>query len=263
MASVALLAKGARLKRRVSGAGVNCTLVGEVHLLDRSTHPAYVKLLDPRRMANELLAVELAARMSLAVPRAFVAKLRRNDHFELFRQLNIQVDEIFGFGTRDLQAEPLAKVFDVADETFVRWFFITLKQWKDVVAFDSWVANQDRHTKNLLVDKKHKLWLIDHDLAFGGRTDIRRLRVDEVTTNRLFNEFGHVIDIRHRHEAVDGSHAFQAKATTIDVAEAARESSAGLFLSEDDLGHLVLYVQQRSALISSILADALGVALLV
>lgn len=262
MASIALLAKGARLKRRESGAGVNYTLIGDVHLLDQSTHPAYVKLLDPRRLANELLAVELAERMHLAVPQAFVVKLRRVDHADLFRSLSIEHDEVFGFGTRGLPAEPLAKAFNVADPAFVRWFFVTLKQWKDVAAFDSWIANSDRHTNNLLIDKQLKLWLIDHDLAFGGHADIAGLKHDEVTANRLVNDFGPLVDLRHRHEVVDECHTFQARAGAVDLDDAARASSASLFLSEKDINQLVLYVRQRTALISSILAGALGVPLL-
>lgn len=262
MPSIALLASGAKLKRRESGAGVNSTLIGDVHLLDSSTKPAYVKLLDGRRLANELLALELASRLELAVPQAFVVRVRRSDHLGLFSQLGLEFDEVYGFGTAAVAANSLAREFNVADPNFIKWFFVTLKQWKDIVAFDAWVANEDRHTNNLLVDKQLKLWLIDHDLALGGRRDISTLRPDQVTQNRLVNDFGPFVDVRHRHEVVDECHRFQVSANAIDVPAAARASEAGLFVTEPELNQLILYVEQRRALVPAILAESLGVSLL-
>lgn len=262
MPSIAMLAAGAKLKRQASGAGVNATLVGDVHLLDSSTKPAYVKLLEGRRLANELLALELAARLALAVPEAFVVRLRRSDHASLFNTLNMPFEEVYGFGTAALAANSLAREFNVNDPSFIKWFFVTLKQWKDVVAFDAWVANEDRHANNLLVDKQLKLWLIDHDLALGGRRDVASLRPDEVTRNRLVNDFGPLVDLRHRHEVVDECHRFQESANAVDVPAAAKASEAGLFISEEELNQLVLYVERRRALVPAILAESLGVPLL-
>src|SRR5690606_5064546 len=122
------------------------------------------------------------------------------------------------------------------------------KQWKDVVTFDAWVANSDRHTNNLLIDKQFRLWLIDHDLAFGGRAAINGLLPDEVTPSRLLDDFLPHVDLRHRHEVVDESAAFQARAGAVDVAAAVQASGAGDFLTEAEMNHLVLYVQQRAAL---------------
>jgi hypothetical protein len=262
MPSIALLASGAKLKRQESGAGVNSTLVGDVHLLDCTTKPAYVKLLEGRRLANELLALELASRLALAVPEAFVVRLRRTDHEALFRQLGLNFDDVYGFGTAALAANSLAREFNVNDPGFIKWFFGTLKEWKDVVAFDAWVANEDRHTNNLLVDKQLKLWLIDHDLALGGRRDVSTLRPEEVTRNRLVNDFGPFVDTRHRHEVVDECHRFQAAANAIDVPAAAHASEAGLFVTDEELNQLILYVERRRAFVPTILADSLGVSLL-
>jgi hypothetical protein len=263
MPSIALLASGAKLKRQESGAGVNSTLFGDVHLLDSSTKPAYVKLIEGRRLANELFALELASRLALAVPQAFVVRLRRSDHEALFKQLGLDFPEVYGFGTAALAANSLAREFNVVDPNFIKWFFVTLKQWKDVVVFDAWVANEDRHANNLLVDKQLTLWLIDHDLALGGRRDISTLRPEEVTRNRLVNDFGPLVDVRHRHEVVDECHRFQAAANAIDVTAAAKASEAGLFVSEEELNQLILYVEQRRALVPAILAESLGVSLLV
>lgn len=262
MPSIALLASGAKLKRQESGAGVNSTLIGDVHLLDSSTKLAYVKLLEGRRLANELLALELAARLELAVPQAFVVRLRRRDHEALFKQLSMNFDEVYGFGTAALAANSLAREFNVTDPNFIKWFFVTLKQWKDIVAFDAWVANEDRHTNNLLVDKQLKLWLIDHDLALGGRRDVSSLRPEQVTANRLVNDFGALVDVRHRHEVVDECHRFQEAANAIDVPAAAAASEAGLFVTEQELSQLILYVERRRALVPGLLAEALGVSLL-
>jgi hypothetical protein len=262
MPSIALLAAGAKLRRQESGAGVNSTLIGDVHLLDSTTKPAYVKLLEGRRLANELLALELASRLELAVPQAFVVRIRRNDHDALFKQLGLAFDEVYGFGTAALAANSLARSFNVNDPNFIKWFFVTLKQWKDIVAFDAWVANEDRHTNNLLIDKQLKLWLIDHDLALGGRRDISTLRPEEATVNRLVNDFGTLVDVRHKHEVVDECHRFQASAEAIDVTAAAQASEAGLFVSEQELNQLILYVERRRALVPAILAEALGVSLL-
>lgn len=180
----------------------------------------------------------------------------------LFGQLGLQTEEVYGFGTAAVDAHALARTFNVIDPSFVKWFFGTLKQWKDIVSFDAWVANEDRHCNNLLVDKTATLWLIDHDLAFGGRRAVSSLRPDEVTPNRLVNDFGPLVGVQQRHEAVDSCHRFQANAEAVDVAGAASSSAAGLFISEQELQQLILYVEKRRALVPAILAQSLGVPLL-
>src|SRR5690606_22477174 len=45
--------------------------------------------------------------------------------------------------------------------------------WADLghlYAFDSWIANIDRHPGNLLFGGKDEIWLIDHGHCFSGPT---------------------------------------------------------------------------------------------
>ena len=120
-------------------------------------------------------------------------------------------------------------------------------EWGDLghlYAFDSWMANIDRHAGNLLFGGKNEIWLIDHGYCFSGPTwqpgDLDpngeyRNRLSEWLTPHL------TIDQKSRRssEAVE----FAASVCSIDVPESSRKSRIDTLMPAADMSALEAFLR--------------------
>ncbi len=149
--------------------GVNDTFHGEVLLASGVIKLAYIKDLDPRELANELLVAALGQALGLPMPSVHLA-LVPNGVLPTNKAPKAADGAAFVLASEDAEAPSLKQFYNVADQTVFNAIVQRIVAWKDIDALycvDTWCANIDRNVGNVLVDGTN-FWMIDHGRCFSG-----------------------------------------------------------------------------------------------
>jgi hypothetical protein len=146
--------------------GVNETFVGLIQTASDQLR-AYIKVLDPRQLVNELICSTLGRAVGLPVPEGFIVRTNASDLPES-GILAKHGGEALIFACADVGRPSLKRRLTESGAEFLASLFATWKQWDAATIFDEWVANPDRHAGNLLIEGPDKVWLIDHSHALTG-----------------------------------------------------------------------------------------------
>ncbi len=150
--------------------GVNDSFRGQLMLVDRTIKSAIIKDLDAKQLANELMAAALAHAVGMPIPGAHLAMVP-SGVMPAKKGPSLPSGERLVFGSVDAQTPPVAQLYHGQDATVQRKIRERLVEWDGVgglYGFDSWIANTDRHERNLLFSGDKEVWLIDHGHCFTG-----------------------------------------------------------------------------------------------
>lgn len=126
---------------------------------------AVVKALPLKQLANELVAAVFLENLNLRAPRGYLVFAEEQDSFSNAAPLHSSgLRMYFGSTFKD---HPLFLHRLQEDEAAAIEFITNYPEWGDVVGFDEWVANVDRHSHNLLYDGSNLL-MFDHDRCLTG-----------------------------------------------------------------------------------------------
>lgn len=239
--------------------GLNPTLRGTVHLATGESALAYVKLLPIRRLVNELVASQLARALSLLSPTPYLVLVDPEDYGDLLARAGHSGGYVLAFGTQAIPGSPLSKLLNLEDAAQSDIFFKYLKQWQPVVAFDSWIGNEDRHRANIVLDEKLHVWAIDHDQSLGTDTPYSSLQSPVPRRNRFLEEHRDRLALRLKHEASDIAQELMRKGAVIDVAGEVSDSGVPACMLIPEVDALVLYVEQRLAIVDELVCESLGI----
>lgn len=156
--------------RPLADRGVNDSFRGQLILDDRTIKSAIIKDLNPKELANELMAAALAFAMGLPVPGAHLAKAPSGTMI-VRKGPTLPDGARLVFGSADVKTPPVAQLYHGAHSAAILKVRKRLAEWKgagSLYGFDSWTANIDRHTRNLLFSGDKEVWLIDHGHCFTG-----------------------------------------------------------------------------------------------
>jgi hypothetical protein len=146
---------------------VNDTYRGQVLSDDGSTHAAIIKDLDQRQLANEMMVAALAKAAGLPVPQPYLAIA--SQAALTTRKGPQQADgSRLVFASADANTPPVAQLYLGGAPGAVKSRLADWGQIGDLYGFDAWVANIDRHERNLLFSGDKDVWLIDHGHCFSG-----------------------------------------------------------------------------------------------
>lgn len=238
---------------------MNPTLRGKVHLVSGESPTAFVKLLSLRRLINEFVASQLARSLSLLVPAPYLVLVDAADYGELLQRHGYTEPHALAFGTNAIAGNPLSKTLNLDDDALSSLFFKYLKQWQPICAFDSWIGNEDRHRANVVLDERLRVWAIDHDQSFGTDTPFGSLRTHLPRANRFLRDHADKLPLRLKHEASDVAQEFMKMASVVDVAGEVSDSGVPACMSTLDVDALVLYVEQRLAIVDELVCENLGI----
>ena len=146
---------------------VSDTYRGQVLSDDGSTRAAIIKDLDERQLSNELMAAALAKAAGLPVPQPYLA-IARQGTLATTKGPQQPDGSRLVFASADAHTPPVAQLYLGAAPNAVK---NRLADWDgigDLYGFDAWVANIDRHDRNLLFSGDKEVWLIDHGHCFSG-----------------------------------------------------------------------------------------------
>ena len=150
---------------------VNETFRGQILLADGTTvKSAVIKDLDKKQLANELLTSVLARAAALPTPDAYLA-LVRGSELVVSKAPRLGDGNHLVFASVDVKVPNITFRTKGASPDELKQLLKDIVEWCDLghlYAFDSWIANIDRHPGNLLFGNKNEIWLIDHGHCFSG-----------------------------------------------------------------------------------------------
>lgn len=242
------------------GNNVNDTFVGQILLEDGSIKDAIIKDLIPRELANELLTLVLAKAAGLPIPDGYLclapsANLStskgpsRPDGRLVFASVNVRTPNLTFRANGITPAQQQLLIQDV-----LAW-----SRLGGLYAFDTWVANIDRHPGNLLFGGTREVWLIDHGWCYTGPNwQAADLVPDKEYRHRLGEWLTQLMSADQKTTRRDEAIGFNAVIKAIDIAASSRDARLAMLLPEVDVKALEQFLTQRAEKVPQHTSKALG-----
>lgn len=219
--------------------------------------PVYVRLGKSGALVAELVCGCLARAMKLPAPEVFLISIPQG-HLPASRLASSEAHTLC-VGTRDIGGTNFTQLL----RTNGVGALPLLRNWAElpkVVAFDEWLANQDRNTGNL-VYVAQTLHIIDHADAFGGST--RELfplaELTSMSFSNLLADMFNAFAPESRKDLLDQVHAWMLEnAATLDVQEVVSSALTSLWNTPEQDTELVDFIKARLTLTHSLLCHRLG-----
>lgn len=147
--------------------GVNELYFGFVDA-DDGRHQCYIKVLPEKQLVNELVAWVLARAMKFPVLDGFLLRVRTEDIPQSKLLQNVSGDAL-AFGLKETEYPQLRRAFNEHPDWGINFLQPdNFPLWQELIVFDDWIANGDRHNGNLLLAPENKIFWIDHSHGFTG-----------------------------------------------------------------------------------------------
>lgn len=238
----------------------NDTYRGQILLSDGETVQAIIKDLDDRQLLNELLVASLAEPLELPVPSAFLAYAPK-DRLDL-KNGPISSDGRLCFASADVKVPNVAFQMEEANDEAKEKLLGDLQAWKGIsatVAFDTWVANIDRHGGNLLVGGSEEFWLIDHGHCLtGNKWAPSDFVEDKVYRNRIASMLKAKLDDVEREKKCKEIDAFVAEILSVRVGSCRNASHIEGLLTESERDAAEGFLNSRQMHVSKCSKASLG-----
>jgi len=244
----------------------NDTFVGQFLLKSKRTRHGYIKDVNKQQLVNEILASLLGRDLGLPIPDSYLGFVKSGD----LSVSKIPMSDGSGhvvFVSADVGVPSLVQRYLPHGDFYKLMLVNELKKWVHLgatYAFDTWIANTDRHEGNLLIEDATKIWLIDHGHAFTGHqwteADLvplakYRNRLSEWLTAYLTGDF----KVAKGKEA----EACAAKLGAVPFDEYLQSISGMKILSKNESQAIIDFLASRVSVVSQYSKEALGVPSLV
>jgi HipA-like kinase len=258
-----------RLARVLPGAkpfkdrNINDTFKGQILTDVGEVRSAIIKDVRARELANELFVASLAAFAGLPVPNAFLGLVEAAE-IAVNKGPELTSGGRLVFASEDAQTPPLAQLYLGRDQLTARRVVEKLAEWSglgDLYALDAWVANVDRHQRNLLFSGEDRVWLIDHGHCFSGpRWRAEKLDANVAYRHKLGAWLTPALTEQKRNALADKSANFPIHFADADVAEIGRAAHVIELLGQSDFEALVAFLSERERHVPRLAAAALNCA---
>lgn len=236
---------------------INDTFRGLIRLPDGSDKAAILKDLNPKELANEVLAAAVGIAIGMPIPPPYIA-LATFDRLATSKGPEIEGGRLV-FASVDVKTPPVVMLYNGGLGPAV---LQRLAQWPHVgklYGFDALVANIDRHAGNLLFSGRDEVWLIDHGWCFTGpdwsSSDLSQ--PDAPVENRLREWLTPVLDLSRRSLAAGGASSVSESLRDTDFALLASANHVSGLLDDGDFAAVVDYLSGRCKHTTRLAAEAL------
>jgi hypothetical protein len=217
---------------------VNETFRGQILLADGTVKNAVIKDLDQRQLANELLASVLAHAAALPVPDGYLALVRGAD-LAVSKAPRLADGNHLVFASVDVKVPNITFRATGASSDEQQQLLQDILEWADLghlYAFDSWIANIDRHPGNLLFGGKNEIWLIDHGHCFSGPAwQANDLNAKTEYRNRLSEWLTGSLTLEQKRKRSSEVTKFKNVISNIDVSGSSNHSRIAALLPANDV----------------------------
>jgi hypothetical protein len=239
---------------------VNDVYRGQVACSDGRIVTAFIKDLDRRQFANELLAAVIGSYVGLPIPPPVIARASPAN-LPAAKLAIADTEDFLVFASADANASPLLQVLR-GDATATPEVMQRLAKWDGLGAlygFDTWVANVDRHRGNLLLGGgEQDVWLIDHGHCFTGPAwAADRLDPRKRYLNKLSLWMTPCLSPSRRAELSVAAAAVPGQLPAERLPALGVANGVEMMLG-DDFGAIMTFLKRRAAYVSELSTDALG-----
>jgi hypothetical protein len=244
--------------------GINETYRGWIEV-DDVRQQAYVKFLRPWEIFNEALGSVLCQLVGLPTPRSFLVVVDRQDYPSSAVFLETPIEKTLAFASQAMPAEALSRRVSLTSLPALRLLVQEWREWPDVLLFDQWIANPDRHTGNVLMGEPGEFYLIDHGLCFYRQNWLPEeiLASISVVTTRLWTDFlEKTVSPQARLDATQRIHLASAAQNKVDLATAMTRTKTQKLIPDVNLAALVQFLERRRTAAPQAVSAAIGTPIL-
>lgn len=241
--------------------GVSETYRGLIEV-DEERLVAYVKLLHPWEVFNEALGSVLCQLAGLPTPKAYLVLVEREDYPQSPLLIASDAPRALAFASQAMPMQTLGRHIRLKTPNALRELVSRWKEWPDVLVFDQWIANPDRHSGNLLVGGPGEIYLIDHGLSFYRRnwTPAQIEAAISIVTARLWTDtLQGVVTLPERIAATDRAQSSAVRYSAVDSEAAMISTKVSQFLAPEQVQALVRVLCKRCANAAGVICKAMGV----
>lgn len=241
---------------------VNETFRGQILLADGTIMSAVIKDLDQVQLSNELLSSVLARRVGLPTPDVYLSLVRSGD-LAVSKAPKLEDGNRLVFASVDLKVPNITFRANLANSDEQQQLLHDILEWGDLgnlYAFDSWVANTDRHPGNLLFGGKHEIWLIDHGHCFSGPAwEPDDLDPNQAYRNRLSEWLTGFLSTDQKTKRASEAAKFAQTIASIDVVASAKDSHIEVLMPQRHVAAVEDFLKDRTHNVPAHSSRALGV----
>lgn len=245
---------------------VNDTYRGEVLTEDGRVRNGIIKDLAPVQLCNELIAYSLACELELPIPDCCLG-LVRPGILDVRHGPSIATGERLVFVSVDVKVPNLTYRIRNTDDEGRLALRDEIADWPDLshlYAYDTWVANVDRHPGNLLFGGKEEVWLIDHGHCFTGESwQPSHLVPSAEYRNRLSEWLTPELSVGKRKDKAKEANALGSTLGSVDTGRCCDESRVTNILPSDYVDALKAFLNNRTGVVGKQASKALGAPVLV
>lgn len=241
---------------------VNDTFRGQVLTSSGDVRHAIIKDLNLVQLCNELIAHSLAREIGLPIPDCYLG-LARPEVLAVSRAPATSNFDRLVFVSVDVKVPNVTYRLTGSDVAGKRALFDQIAKWGDLghlYAFDTWIANVDRHCGNLLFGGPDEFWLIDHGHCFTGPNwEADQLDPDSEYRNRLSEWLTGQLSLDQKKRRATEVRKFGTEIQGYDATGASKNSRIVDLLPLQEVNALKEFIEKRTVRVSGHASKALGV----
>ena len=241
--------------------GVTDTYLGMIEV-GSNRIKAYVKIIEPWYVFNEALGSLLCQLSDLRTPKPYLVLVERADYPDARLFAEIGTSQTLAFASEAMPYGSLTRHISLKTVRALREVVSQWSNWPQVLVFDQWIANPDRHAGNLLVGGPDEIFLIDHGFSFLRRNWPPELAnsARELITARLWTDIlAKIVTTPQRIEATSRLYAAAMQFAAVDVANLLRSSIVSGLLPPENIAPLLTFLTYRVAAAATVLCGVMGV----
>jgi hypothetical protein len=219
---------------------------------------AYIKVLNARQLANELICTTLGRSVGLPIPEGVLLRVTEEELPDS-TLLRGHVGEALIYGSIDVGFPSLKRRMK-DDAGFLAILLNSWKEWDEATVFDEWIANPDRHAGNLLIETADKVWLIDHSHALTGPAWIAdALEPSVMVRNQLADHFFRDLTLPDRMAVRKKTVALASLFELVDPVEAIEACRLDGLVSSHERDALIAFIRNRVTKLITLISSRLGI----
>lgn len=241
--------------------GVSETYRGLIEV-DEDRIGAYVKLLHPWELFNEALGSVLCQLVGLPTPKSYLVLVEREDYPQSPQLIETNAPRALAFASHAMPMQTLGRHVGLQTPGALRELVSHWREWPDVLVFDQWIANPDRHSGNLLVGGPGEIYLIDHGLSFYRRNWSPaqiEAAVSLVTTKLWTDILQGVVTLPERIAATGRTQSAAVRYSKVDSEAAMVTTKVCQFLTPEHKRALAQVLHKRCAASAGVICNVMGI----
>jgi hypothetical protein len=237
--------------------GVNETYIGVIETASEQRR-AYLKILDAKQLANELICSTLGRAVGLPIPEGYVVRANPAD-FPDSKVLAGHTGDALIFGCAELAHPSLKRRLTRDGDAYILQLFASWSEWDTAAIFDEWIANWDRNSGNFLIETENRVWLIDHSHSLTGPAWTSADLVPEIMVkNQIADNRIPSLSLPDRVKMKTKTAQTAAIFSMVPIDAVVQAAKVDGFLGATELPAVVQFIQQRTGKIVELMSSRLG-----